>query len=88
MRNQSLHHAQRTNAVPTGARSITPRDLAELFGETEVWWYRQRPAMVRLGLLKKVGRRFFGDLSKIQTALADGSDWAMPSGSGGDEHQP
>ena len=88
MRNQPLHHAQRTNAVPTGARAITPRDLAEHFGETEVWWYRQRPAMVRLGLLKKVGRRFFGDLSKIQTALADGTDWEMPRGSGGDERQP
>jgi hypothetical protein len=79
MRNQPLHHAPRANAVPSGARSITPRDLVEFFGETEVWWVRQRPGMARLGLLKKVGRRFFGDLSKIQSALADGTDWAAPS---------
>lgn len=83
MRNQSLHHMPQTEPVPSGTRSITPRDLAAHFGESEVWWYRQRPAMVRLGLLKKVGRRFFGDLSKIQSALADGTDWAAPSESPG-----
>jgi hypothetical protein len=79
MRSQSLHNMPSTKPVPSGTRSITPRDLAEHFGETETWWQRQRPAMVQIGLLKKVGRRFFGDMSKIESALADGTDWTTPS---------
>lgn len=32
--------------------------------------------MVRAGLLLKVGRKFAGDLSKIEAALADPAFWA------------
>jgi hypothetical protein len=66
--------------VPSGTRCLTPRDLAEVLGATETWWTRQRPAMVRVGLLKKVGRRFFGDLSVIEGALGSGTDWTTQTG--------
>lgn len=32
--------------------------------------------MVRAGLMLKVGRKFAGDLSKIEAALADPAFWA------------
>jgi hypothetical protein len=66
--------------VPSGARCITPGDLVVHLGSTESWWTRQRPAMIRAGLLTKVGRRFFGDLTAIQAALAAGSDWNTQTG--------
>lgn len=64
----------------SGTRCITPRDLAEHLGSTETWWTRQRPAMVRAGLMRKIGRRFFGDLAAIQAALAAGPDWTSQTG--------
>jgi hypothetical protein len=61
---------------PAGNRILTPRDLVEHFKGTESWWIRQRPRMVRAGLMLKVGRKFAGDLSKIEAALADPAFWA------------
>lgn len=34
--------------------------------------------MVKAGLLVKAGRKFVGDLSKIQAAIADRAFWAEP----------
>lgn len=70
----------RDQSVPSGARCITPRDLVAALGATESWWTRQRPAMIRSGLLRKIGRRFFGDLGQIQAALASGTDWHTQTG--------
>jgi hypothetical protein len=61
---------------PAGNRILTPRDLVEHFKGTESWWTRQRPRMVKAGLLFKLGRKFAGDLSKIEAALADPAFWA------------
>jgi hypothetical protein len=61
---------------PAGNRILAPRDLVEHFKGTESWWIRKRPRMVRAGLLAKVGRKFAGDLSKIEAALADPAFWA------------
>jgi hypothetical protein len=62
--------------LPAGNRILTPRDLVEHFKGTEAWWTRRRPRMVKAGLLLKVGRKFAGDLSKIEAALADPAFWA------------
>ena len=48
---------------------ITVSDLARHFGGTESWWERRRAALVSAGLLRKVGRRFFGSMSEIEHAL-------------------
>jgi hypothetical protein len=64
---------------PAGNRILTPRDLVEHFKGTESWWTRRRPRMVKAGLLLKLGRKFAGDLSKIEAALADPAFWADES---------
>lgn len=48
---------------------VTPTRLMDRYGGTERYWERRRPAMVRLGLLNKIGRYFFGDLERIDDAL-------------------
>ena len=63
-------------SVASGNRILTSRDLVQHLGSTESWWIRQRPRMVKTGLLVKAGRRFIGDLAKIQVAIADPSFWA------------
>jgi hypothetical protein len=64
---------------PAGNRILSPRDLVEHFGSSESWWIRRRAHMVRAGLLLKLGRKFAGDLSKIEAALADPAFWADES---------
>jgi hypothetical protein len=76
-----MHSSHRPEAgtqpkPPASTQILTPRDLVEHFKGTESWWIRQRPRMVRAGLLLKVGRKFAGDLSKIEAALADPAFWA------------
>lgn len=61
---------------PAGNRILSPRDLVEHFKGTESWWIRQRPRMIRAGLLLKVGRKFAGNLSRIEAALAEPAFWA------------
>jgi hypothetical protein len=69
----------RMQSATSGNRILTPRDLAQHLGSTESWWIRQRPRMVKTGLLVKAGRRFIGDLAKIQAAIADPAFWADES---------
>jgi hypothetical protein len=64
------------DVVPHGPRVLTPRDLVQHLCSTEAWWIRQRQRMIRAGLLTKAGRRFIGDLAKIQAAIADPAFWA------------
>lgn len=63
-------------SLPSGNRILSPRDLVQHLGSTESWWTRQRARMVKTGLLVKAGRRFIGDLAKIQAAIADPTFWA------------
>ncbi len=60
-------------------QAITPVTLVERFGATRRFWERRRPAMVRAGLLTKVGRHFFGDLERIAGAIAEGHFPGDPS---------
>lgn len=61
-----------------GPRVLTPRDLVHHLGSTETWWEKHRPRFIRAGLLVKAGKRFVGDLSKIQAAIAEPAFWADP----------
>ena len=63
------------DTATSGTRILTARDLVTHIGSTETWWIRQRPRMVKAGLLVKAGRRFIGDLAKIQAAIADPAFW-------------
>lgn len=65
-----------SDVVPHGPRVLSSRDLVQHLNSTEAWWIRQRPRMVKAGLLVKAGRRFIGDLAKIQAAIADPAFWA------------
>jgi hypothetical protein len=67
------------DTATSGTRILTARDLVQHLGSTETWWIRQRPRMVKAGLLVKAGRRFIGDLSRIQAAIADPAFWAEES---------
>lgn len=51
---------------------ITAHMLAQRFGGTVRYWERRRPAMVKAGLLNKIGNSFFGDMLAIQEAVARG----------------
>jgi len=53
---------------------ITATMLSQQFGGTIRYWERRRKAMVRAGLLNKIGRSFFGDLHAIAQAIATGGD--------------
>ena len=66
------------NHIVGGNRIISPRDLVQHFGSTESWWEKMRPRMIRAGLLTKAGRRFIGDLARIEAAIADPGFWAEP----------
>ena len=59
-------------------RAITPAILVAQFGGTRRFWERRRPKMVSGGLLRKVGRHFFGDLEEIALALKAGNFPQMP----------
>jgi hypothetical protein len=63
-------------SLPLGNRILIPRDLVQHFGSTESWWNKKRARLVRAGLLVRAGRRFIGDLAKIQAAIADPAFWA------------
>ena len=52
---------------------ITPRMLSQRFGGTVRFWERRRRAMVKAGLLNKIGRSFFGSMVAIEHAVANGS---------------
>jgi hypothetical protein len=52
---------------------ITARMLSDRFGGTERFWERRRPAMVKAGLLNKIGRSFFGCIDAVERAIANGS---------------
>lgn len=71
-------------SLPLGNRILTPRDLVQHFGSTESWWGKRRPQMVKAGLLVKAGRRFIGDLAKIEAAIADPAFWSEESESRAD----
>lgn len=77
-------HGSLVQPITSGNRVITPRDLVRHFGATEAWWERQRTRMVKAGLLVKAGRKFVGDLSKIQAALANPDLWSGADGNGGE----
>lgn len=68
--------------TPAGNRVITPRDLAKELGGTAQWWERHRQRFVDAGLLIKAGRKFIGDMSKIQAAIANPELWAGADGDG------
>jgi hypothetical protein len=51
---------------------ITARMLSDRFGGTVRFWERRRPAMVKAGLLNKIGRSFFGCIDAIERAIANG----------------
>jgi hypothetical protein len=61
--------------APAGNRVITPRDLVKELGGTAQWWERHRQRLVDAGLLIKAGRKFIGDMSKIQAAIANPELW-------------
>jgi hypothetical protein len=69
-------HVQGQGSAPARNRVITPRDLVKELGGTAQWWERHRQRLVDAGLLIKAGRKFIGDMSKIQAAIADPELWA------------
>lgn len=62
--------------APAGNRVITATDLAKACGANTQWWERHRQRLVDAGLLTKAGRKFVGDLARIQAAIADPTLWA------------
>ena len=62
--------------APAGNRVITAKDLAQACGANSQWWERHRQRLVDAGLLIKAGRKFIGDLRKIQQAIANPDLWA------------
>jgi hypothetical protein len=62
--------------APAGNRVITAKDLAQACGANSQWWERHRQRLVDAGLLIKAGRKFIGDMSKIQAAIVDPELWA------------
>lgn len=46
--------------MSTKTIQITSKLLAREKGATEVWWTRQRLRLLEAGVLRKVGRKFFG----------------------------
>lgn len=67
---------QTQGIAPAGNRVITPRELVKELGGTAQWWERHRQRLVDAGLLIKAGRKFIGDMSKIQAAIANPELWA------------
>lgn len=63
------------SSVPAGPRVVSPQDLVQYFGSTPAWWERHRQRMIDAGLLFKAGKKFIGDLSKIQSAIGEPSFW-------------
>lgn len=61
--------------APAGNRVITAKDLAQACGANSQWWERHRQRLVDAGLLIKAGRKFIGDMSKIQAAIANPELW-------------
>ena len=51
-------------------KKITIRVLCDRFGGTESFWERRRRALVKAGLLNKIGHSYFGDLATIDEAVA------------------
>ncbi len=51
---------------------ITARMLSEHFGCSTRFWELRRAAMVKAGLLNKIGRSYFGDFGTIDRAVASG----------------
>lgn len=49
---------------------ITARMLSDRYGCSARFWEYRRPAMVKAGLLNKIGRSYFGDLLAIDRAVA------------------
>jgi hypothetical protein len=77
-----------TTLMPSGSRVLSSRDLVRHLGSTETWWEKHRKRLVKANLLVKAGKRFVGDLTKIQAAIAEPAFWAdepAPHGEPGSE---
>ena len=51
-------------------KKITLRTLQDRYGGSERFWERRRQALVRAGLLNRIGNSYFGDLAIIDKAVA------------------
>ena len=53
-------------------KKITLGQLCNRFGGSARFWERRRQALVRAGLLNKIGHSYFGDITAIDKAVASG----------------
>ena len=53
-------------------KRITTRMLSDRFGGSERFWQKRLAALVHAGLLNRIGRLYFGDMTAIDHAVASG----------------
>jgi hypothetical protein len=53
-------------------KELTVETLVDAFGRTGGWWQKWRPHMAEIGVIHKIGGRYFGDLDRVDHWLATG----------------
>lgn len=55
-------------------QQLTPRILSQQFGATERWWQRRTMELLKLGILIRKGRLFWGRLADVESWLASNQE--------------